>query len=383
MAKTLNVGLIGYKFMGKAHSNAYRNVNAAFDCGADVVMKAICGRDRDGVKAAAKKFGWESYETDWKKLIKRPDIDIVDIVTPGFMHCEMAVAAAEAGKHVICEKPLANSVAEAEKMVNAVEKAGVKNMVAYNYRRVPAIVYAKQLIDEGKLGKIYHFRATYLQSWIVDPSFPLVWRLERDKAGSGALGDIGSHIIDLAHYLVGDIARLVATTKTFIKQRPIVEEVSGLSARSVKGKTKGKVTVDDAVLMIAHFKNGALGSLEATRFATSRMNRNSFEINGSKGSVTFDLEDLNRLGVSFRKDGDLEGFRSVLITNPTHPYLEAWWPPGHIIGWEHTFIHEIADFVKAVVNDSEVKPDFADGLKVDRVMAAVEESASKGVWTKP
>jgi predicted dehydrogenase len=315
--------------------------------------------------------------------VKRPDIDIVDIVTPGNLHCEMAVAAAKAGKHVICEKPLANTVAEAEKMVEAVEKSGVTNMVAYNYRRVPAIVYAKQLMDEGKLGKLYHFRATYLQSWIVDPSFPLVWRLERDKAGSGALGDIGSHIIDLAHFLIGDIAKLVATTKTFIKQRPIVEEVSGLSASSVKGKAKGKVTVDDAVLMMAHFKNGALGSLEATRFATGRMNQNSFEINGSKGSITFDLEDLNRLGVSFRKDGDLEGFRSVIVTNPTHPYIEAWWPPGHIIGWQNTFVHEIADFVKAVVNKTEVKPDFADGLKVDRVMAAVEESANKGIWTKP
>jgi predicted dehydrogenase len=382
MAKTLNVGLIGYKFMGKAHSNAYRSVNMFFDCGADVVMKAICGRNRQGVKAAAKQLGWESYETDWKKLVKRPDIDIIDIVTPGFMHCEMAVEAAKAGKHVICEKPLANTVAEAEKMVEAVEKAGVKNMVAYNYRRVPAIVYAKQLIDEGKLGKLFHFRATYLQSWIVDPSFPLVWRLEKDKAGSGALGDIGSHIIDLAHFLVGDIAKLVATTKTFVKQRPIVEEVSGLSA-TAKGKAKGKVTVDDAVLIMAHFKNGALGSFEATRFATSRMNQNSFEINGSKGSVTFDLEDLNRLGVAFRKDGDLEGFRSVLCTNATHPYMEAWWPPGHIIGWEHTFTHEIADFVKAIVNKTDVKPDFADGLKCDRVMAAVEKSAEKGVWTKP
>ena len=382
MAKTLNVGLIGYKFMGKAHSNAYRSVNAFFDCGADVVMKAICGRNRQGVEAAAKQFGWESYETDWKKLVNRPDIDIVDIVTPGFVHCEMAVAAAKAGKHVICEKPLANTVAEAEKMVEAVEKAGVKNMVAYNYRRVPAIVYAKQLIDEKKLGKLFHFRATYLQSWIVDPSFPLVWRLEKDKAGSGALGDIGSHIIDLAHFLVGDIAKLVATTKTFIKERPIVEEVSGLSA-TAKGTAKGKVTVDDAVLIMAHFKNGALGSLEATRFATSRMNQNSFEINGSKGSVTFDLEDLNRLGVAFRKDGDLEGFRSVLCTNATHPYMEAWWPPGHIIGWEHTFTHEIADFVRAIVNKTEVKPDFADGLKCDRVMAAVEESAKKGVWIKP
>ena len=382
MAKTLNVGLIGYKFMGKAHSNAYRSVNAFFDCGADVVMKAICGRNRQGVEAAAKQFGWESYETDWKKLVNRPDIDIVDIVTPGFVHCEMAVAAAKAGKHVICEKPLANTVAEAEKMVEAVEKAGVKNMVAYNYRRVPAIVYAKQLIDEKKLGKLFHFRATYLQSWIVDPSFPLVWRLEKDKAGSGALGDIGSHIIDLAHFLVGDISKLVATTKTFIKERPIVEEVSGLSA-TAKGTAKGKVTVDDAVLIMAHFKNGALGSLEATRFATSRMNQNSFEINGSKGSVTFDLEDLNRLGVAFRKDGDLEGFRSVLCTNATHPYMEAWWPPGHIIGWEHTFTHEIADFVRAIVNKTEVKPDFADGLKCDRVMAAVEESAKKGVWIKP
>ena len=382
MARTLNVGLIGYKFMGKAHSNAYRSVNMFFDCGADVVMKAICGRNREGVKAAAKQFGWESYETDWKKLVKRPDIDIVDIVTPGFMHCEMAVGAAEAGKHVICEKPLANTVAEAEKMVKAVEKAGVKNMVAYNYRRVPAIVYAKQLIDEGKLGKLFHFRATYLQSWIVDPSFPLVWRLEKDKAGSGALGDIGSHIIDLAHFLVGDIAKLVATTKTFVKQRPIVEDVSGLTA-TAKGKAKGKVTVDDAVLIIAHFKNGALGSFEATRFATSRMNRNSFEVNGSKGSVTFDLEDLNRLGVAFRKDGDLEGFRSVICTNATHPYMQAWWPPGHIIGWGNTFTHEIADFVKAIVNKTEVKPDFADGLRCDRVMAAVEESAKKGVWTKP
>ncbi|MGQ9630056.1 MAG: Gfo/Idh/MocA family protein [bacterium] len=382
--KKVNVGLIGYKFMGKSHSHAYHDVAMFFDDLPLVpVMKAICGRDEAGVKAAQEKFGWESYETDWRKLIARDDIDVVDISSPGNTHKEIVVEAAKAGKHIICEKPLANTLDEAKEMVKAVQKAGVKHMVAFNYRRVPAIALAKQLIDQGRIGKIYHFRGVYLQDWIMDPNFPLVWRLNKKTAGSGALGDIGAHVIDLARYLVGDFDRIVGMTETFIKERPIQEAAVGDKFGAKAGRERGKVDVDDAALLLVRFKNGAVGSIEATRFANGRRNYNCFEINGSEGSLTFNLEDMNRLGyLDSREPKEVQGFRSILVTEDSHPYIGAWWPAGHIIGWEHTFIHEVRDFLNCIADDKMPSPNFEDGLKVQEVLDAVERSAKEEKWIK-
>lgn len=381
---SVNVGLIGYKFMGKAHSNAYKSVGMFFPLENRVVMKAICGRDREGVKKASETWGWESYETDWKKLIKRKDIDVVDISAPGNLHAEMAIAAARAGKHVICEKPLANSLAEARDMLKSVQKAGVKNMVFFNYRRVPAVAFARQMIREGKLGEIYHFRAAYLQDWIVDPEFPLVWRLDKKIAGSGALGDIGAHIIDLGLFLVGEISEVVADLKTFIKKRPVLESGSAFFAQKKAGPPElGTVTVDDAALFIARFKNGAMGSFEATRFATGRKNANQFEIYGSKGALSFNLESLNELHYYSKDDSATEqGFKRVLVTEGGHPYLNAWWPPGHIIGYEHTFTNAMSDFFRALETGQPVAPDFGEGVQVQAVLDAVEKSAKRKKWMK-
>lgn len=380
----VNVGLIGYKFMGKAHSNAYKSVGMFFPLKNRIVMKAICGRDREGVKKAAEMWGWESYETDWKKLIRRSDIDVIDVSTPGDLHAEMAIAASKAGKHVLCEKPLANSLADARAMANAVEKAGVKNMVFFNYRRVPAVSLARQMIREGKLGEIYHFRAAYLQDWIVDPEFPLVWRLDKKVAGSGALGDIGAHITDLALFLIGDIGEVVSDMKTFIKKRPLLESGSAFFARKKAGPPQyGNVTVDDAALWLARFKNGAMGSFEATRFATGRKNSNQFEIYGSRGSLGFNLESLNELYLYSRDDpGTEQGFKKILVTEGGHPYLHAWWPPGHIIGYEHTFTNALSDFFRALETGRPVAPNFQDGVKVQAVLDAVERSASRQKWIK-
>src|SRR5437879_4529175 len=373
--RTLAVGLIGYNFMGKAHSNAWRQAPHFFDLSAGVRMKTICGRNRAAVKKAATKLGWENAQTDWRRVINDAKIDIVDICTPNDSHCEIAIAAAQAGKAILCEKPLARNIDEAEKMVCAVKKARVVNMVCHNYRRVPAIVLAKQMIERGEIGDhIFHFRARYAQDWIVDPNFPLVWRLQSDPAGSGALGDIFSHIVDLARYLVGEFKEVCATMETFVKQRP----------RELGARKKGKVTVDDAVTMIGRFKNGALASLEATRFAPGRKNQFALEINGSAGSLVFDLEEMNRLKFfSTRDPKDRQGFRDILVTEPTHPYIDKWWPPGHIIGYEHTFTHTIADFVKAVVARKSVQPTFEDGLKNQRVLDAVARSARSFSWFTP
>jgi predicted dehydrogenase len=381
---TWNVGLIGYKFMGKAHSNAYKSVGMFFPLKNRVVMKAICGRDEAAVRKAAETWGWESYETDWKKLIRRSDIDVIDVSTPGNLHAEMAIAAARAGKHVLCEKPLANSLDEARRMQKAVEKAGVKNMVFFNYRRVPAVNFARRLIREGKLGEIYHFRGAYLQDWITDPEFPLVWRLDKDVAGSGALGDIGAHILDLALFLIGDITEVVADMKTFIKKRPLLESGSAFFAKKKAGPQRlGDVTVDDAATILARFRNGAMGTFTATRFATGRKNANQFEIYGSRGSVAFNLESLNDLYLYSKDDAATEqGFRKILVTDSAHPYIGAWWPPGHIIGYEHTFTNALSDFFRALETGESVSPDFKDGVAVQAVLAAVEKSASRGRWTK-
>ena len=383
MPKTLNVGMVGYKFMGRAHSNAWLKAAKFFDLKARPVMKMICGRDRTGVADAAHRWGWDQFTTDWHHLVNDPTIDIVDITTPNDTHAEIAIAAARAGKAILCEKPLALDVAEARQMAAVVKRAGITNMICHKYRRIPALVLAQKMISAGDLGQIYHYRARYAQDWIVDPAFPLVWRLQSKIAGSGAHGDINAHIIDIGRFLIGEFAEVCGQMETFIKERPLPAQSVGLSATG--SKKLGKVTVDDAVSFIGRFKNGALANLEATRFALGRKNGIQIEINGSKGSLLFDLEDLNRLQYYNDADpADRKGFRDILVTEGggVHPYINAWWPPGHIIGYEHTFIHTIADFVNAVADKRPVKPDFQDGLANQLVLAAVEKSAKTHRWVK-
>jgi predicted dehydrogenase len=382
--RSLAVGLIGYNFMGKAHSNAWRQAPRFFDLPAPIRLKTICGRNRAEVKKAARKLGWESFVTDWRRVINDPKIDIIDICTPNDSHCEIAVAAARAGKAVLCEKPLARNVDEAEKMAQAVKKARVVNMICHNYRRVPAIALARQMIERGEIGdRIFHFRARYVQDWIVDPNFLLVWRLQSGVAGSGALGDIFSHIVDLARYLIGEFKEVCATMETFVKQRSLGRDLSLPAVAGARRHVKNtaRVDVDDAVTMIGRFQNGALASLEATRFAPGRKNQLALEINGSAGSIFFDLEEMNRLKFFSRRDPqDRQGFRDILVTESTHPYMERWWPPGHIIGYEHTFAHTIADFVKAVLGGKTVQPSFEDGLQNQRVLDAVTVSTRTKLW---
>ncbi len=382
MADTIKVGMIGYKFMGKAHSNAYRQVAAFYDVPLRPEMTVICGRDKAGVSAAAEQMGWKEYSTDWKEVVGRPDIGLIDISTPGDTHYEIAMAAAQAGKNILCEKPLANTLDESRRMQEAVEQAGVVAMVNFNYRRVPAVQLAKQLIDAGRIGEIRHWRAVYLQDWIVDPEFPLVWRLQKDLAGSGALGDIGAHIADLARFLVGEIDEVCGLLKTFIKERPLPAATTGLSASA--SAERGQVTVDDAALFLARFASGAIGSFEATRFATGRRNRNSFEINGSRGSIVFDLERMNELQFYSADDPpEAQGFRTILVTEGVHTYMNAWWPPGHIIGWEHTFTHSVLDLLNGIVAKESPAPTFADGVHIQSILDAVERSAASGGWVRP
>ena len=381
MPKTLNVGMIGYKFMGRAHSNAWLKADKFFDLKARPVMQVICGRDRTGVSQAARRWGWNQFVTDWREVVNDPAIDIVDINTPNDAHADIAIAAAKAGKAVLCEKPLALDVPTAKRMTDAVKKAGVINMVCHTYRRIPAIAQMKKMIAAGDLGKIYHYRARYAQDWIVDPQFPLVWRLQGKVAGSGSLGDIGAHVIDFGRYLVGEFDEICATLETFIKERPLMTAQDGLVA---KGSDKmGMVTVDDAALLIGRFKNGALANIEATRFALGRKNGIQIEVNGSKGSLVFDFEDMNRLKYFNNADpADRKGFRDIIVTEGVHPYAGAWWPPGHIIGYEHTFVHAMADFVNAVADNKPVQPDFQEGLANQIVLAAVEKSAKTHRWVK-
>ncbi|HUR07029.1 MAG TPA: Gfo/Idh/MocA family oxidoreductase [Nonomuraea sp.] len=360
---TVGVGMIGYAFMGRVHSQAWRSVGAFFDLPLAPRMAVLAGRSKEHTAAAAARLGWADYETDWRELVRRDDVQIVDICTPGDSHAEIAIAALAAGKHVICEKPLANSVAEAEAMVRAAASSTGKNMVAFNYRRVPAVALARRYVEEGRLGEIRHVRAQYLQDWIVDPEFPLVWRLQKDKAGSGSLGDIGAHIIDTAQFITGqNVVGVSALTETFVKERPL----------SPGSSETGPVTVDDAALFIGRLSGGAVASFEATRFATGRKNALRIELNGSRGSLAFDFEAMNELWVS---EGD-SGFKRILVTEADHPYAAAWWPPGHGLGYEHTFTHEVKDFLEAIAQGDDPAPSFADGLRVQRVLAAVERSAA-------
>ncbi|MPY49053.1 Gfo/Idh/MocA family protein [Streptomyces acidicola] len=378
---TLGVGMVGYAFMGAAHSQGWRTVGHVFDLPLRPVLAAIAGRDAHAVRAAADKHGWAAAETDWRALIARDDVQLVDICTPGDSHAEIAIAALEAGKHVLCEKPLANSVAEAEAMVTAAEAArsrGQLAMVGFNYRRVPALTYARRLIADGRLGTLRHVRVSYLQDWLVDPGFPLTWRLQREHAGSGALGDLGAHIVDLAQYLAGEVlVGVSAQMETFVKERPRLDGAS--SGLAASGATRrGPVTVDDAAVFTGRLASGALATFEATRMASGRKNALRLEVNGEFGSLAFDLERLNELSFHDHREPPVTaGFRRIVVTEAEHPYLEGWWPPGHALGYEHTFAHQARDLVEAIASGTHPMPSFADGLQVQRVLAAVEESAQK------
>src|SRR6202142_802303 len=365
MSKPVNIGLIGYGFMGKAHSNAYANVSHFFDLELEPARKAVCGRDRDKAKVFAGKWGYESVETDWRKLIDRKDIDLIDICTPNNTHLEMALAAAANGKMILCEKPLAMNGPEALKMVEAVEKAKVPNMVWYNYRRVPAVTFAKQLIDEGKLGRIFHYRAKFLQDWTISPELPQggagLWRLDVAAAGSGVSGDLLAHCIDTALWLNGGLGSLTAMTETFVKERK----------HTLTGKVE-KVGIDDACLFLARFQNGSLATFESTRYARGHKALYTFEINGERASIAWDLHDLHRLQYFEHGDeGRVRGWRSIHVTDGDHPYMKHWWVPGLQIGYEHSFIHQVADFLEGVAKGKPASPTFRDALETQYVCDAV------------
>ncbi|GGR99254.1 oxidoreductase [Streptomyces aureoverticillatus] len=424
--RRLGVGMVGYAFMGAAHSQGWRTVGRVFDLPVEARLAAVCGRDGAAVRVAAERLGWAAAETDWRALIARDDVDLVDICTPGDSHAEIAIAALDAGKHVLCEKPLANTVEEAEAMAAAAERAAARGqvaMVGFNYRRVPALALARRMVAEGRLGTLRHVRLTYLQDWLVDPAFPLTWRLRKDRAGSGALGDLGAHIVDLAQYVTGEaVAGVSALTETFVRERPLLEGTStGITAAGTgtgagsgvaggagqagadggqqRGGADGAlsdggggqpragaglVTVDDAAVFTARFPSGALATFEATRFAAGRKNALRLELNGSDGSLAFDLERLNELSFhDHTEPADSSGFRRILVTEPGHPYLEAWWPPGHGLGYEHTFVHQARDLLHAIATGTAPEPSFVDGLSVQRVLAAVEESAAKNAVYTP
>jgi predicted dehydrogenase len=381
--KELRVGMVGYAFMGKAHSQAWRNAARFFDLPLRPSLAVLCGRSSGPLRDAAAAYGFADTEPDWQRLIARSDVDVVDICVPGDAHAAIAVAALEAGKHVLCEKPLANTVAEAERMTEAAGRAAGRSMVGFNYRRVPALALARRLIASGRLGTLHQVRAQYLQDWIVDPEFPLVWRLQAERAGSGALGDLGAHIVDLAQYLTGQrITGVSALLETIVPERPLPASAAGLSG-TAGASQRGRVTVDDVALFTARFDGGVIGVFEATRFATGRKNAMRIEVNGSRGSLAFDLETLNELSLYDRGDEpDTAGFRRILVTEPSHPYMSAWWPPGHIIGYEHSFTHQVKDFVEAIAAGTDPEPSFADGLSTQRVLAAVAGSAAAdSAWT--
>jgi predicted dehydrogenase len=375
MKKKLNVALIGYGFMGRAHSNAYRQVNQFFDLDYEPVMKVVCARKRDKIESFADRWGWQETETDWENLISRKDIDIVDICSPNNTHYEIAMAAAEAGKMIACEKPLAMSSDEAREMTETVEKMGVVNMVWFNYRRVPALALAKRIIDQGRVGKVFHYRAKYLQDWTISPEVPqggaTLWRLDSKVAGSGVTGDLLAHSIDLSMWLNGPISSVVGMTETFIKERPIQGKPERLAP----------VEIDDACAFLARFENGALGTFESTRYARGRKNQNTLEMNGEEGSIQFDLEDAHELAVfSHEDDTEVRGWRNVQVWDSDHPYMNNWWVPGCSIGYEHTFINAVADFLKGLEAGEKRCPDFRDGLNTQIVCDAVLRSAQEGAW---
>ena len=377
----LRIAIIGYNFMGKAHSNAWLQASRFFDLPMQPILKVACGRNESATRKFADNWGWENIETDWKKVVERDDVDVIDVSLPQYLHHDVAVAAAQNGKHIFCEKPMALTLAEAEHMLAEADKAQIKHYLNHNYRRCPAIQLARQLIDEGKIGRIFHWRGAYQQDWIVDPEFPLTWQLQKESAGSGPHADLNSHSVDLAHYLVGDIKTVSCLTASFIGERPLPDEdATAFSAASNAAPSKtAPVTVEDTALMMVEFVNGAVGSFEATRFAPGRKNHNTFEIYGSEGSIIFDLERMNELRYFSRNDPDhAQGFRTILATEACHPYIANWWPPGHVIGYEHAFVHGVADFINAIAHDKPINPDFSDGVKCIRVLETGLKSAELG-----
>lgn len=380
-APHLRVGMVGYAFMGAAHAQAWRTAHRFFDLPLTPELAAVSGRHAGAVTDAAERQGWQSVETDWRRLVERDDIDLVDICTPGDTHHDIAVAALRAGKHVLCEKPLANTVDEAERMAAAAREAatrGVLAMCGFSYRRTPAVALMQRIVAEGRLGPIRHVRAQYLQDWISDSEAPLTWRLDKEKAGSGALGDIGAHIIDSTQWISASLIDAVsAQLRTFVTSRPVLGESVGLGGRGEAGAERGPVTVDDAAAWTATFDNGALGVFEATRMALGRRNANRVELNGELGSIAFDFERMNELEYYDAADpAGLQGFRRIQVTEPEHPYLEAWWPAGHGLGYEHAFVHEVVDLVHAIDAGTSIHPTFDDAAQVQRVLAAVEASAA-------
>lgn len=376
-SKTLNIGLIGYGFMGRAHSNAYCQVNHFFDLDHRPVLKAACARQEDKLQEFAARWGWESTETDWRRLVERDDIDVIDICTPNSTHHDIAIAAAEAGKMVLCEKPLAMNAIEAHAMMDAIEKAGVANMAWFNYRRVPAIALARQIVAEERLGQIFHYRAQYLQDWTIDPELEMsgatLWRLDKDLAGAGVTGDLISHSVDTALWLNGPIIAVSAMTEIFIKERAVQGQP----------EVRRPIEIDDACQFLCRFANGSIGNFEATRYARGRKNFNTLEINGADGSIYFDLEDPHRL--EFYDHGDashLTGWRSIHATNFEHPYMDHYWVPGCTIGYEHTFINALADFLTGLEEGEPVHPTFRDALATQVVLDAVVESAESGQWVE-
>ncbi len=374
--KKINVGLVGYGFMGRTHSNAFRKVSNFFDLPYQPVLKAVCARDEQKARAFAAKWGWESVETDWRRLVERPDIDLIDIASPNDTHAEIAAAAAKAGKMILCEKPLSMDGEEGEDMVRAVEKAKVPNMVWYNYRRVPAVTLAKQLIDQGKLGRIFHYRAKFLQDWTISKDLPQggagLWRLDVKVAGSGVTGDLLAHCIDTAVWLNGSIDTVNAMTETFIKKRK----------HNLTGKVE-KVGIDDACAFLARFSNGSLATFESTRYARGHKALYTFEINGEHASIFWDLHDLHRLQYfDHRDEGRVRGWRSIHVTDGDHPYMGNWWVPGLQIGYEHTFVHQVADFFNGLGNKKPASPTFRDALETQYVCDAVLKSAKTNKWEK-
>jgi len=384
-SRPLRVAMIGHGFMGAAHSQGWRVAPRFFDLPLAPEMDVVVGRNAAAVAAAAEKWGWRESATDWREVIARDDIDVVDIVTPGDTHAEIAIAALEAGKHVLCEKPLANTVDEAQAMTDAASRAaarGVRSMVGFTYRRVPAATFARDLVAAGRLGEIRQVRAEYLQDWLMDADAPLTWRLQKDRAGSGALGDIGAHAVDLVEYITGlKVETVSGILETIVNERPLMGEGVGLSGTALE--ERGPVTVDDLALFTGRLSSGALASFEATRFRTGRKNALRIEIAGSLGAVSFDLERMNELEFyDATLPGTELGFRRILVTEHDHPYLAPWWPTGHMLGYEHGFSHQVVDFVNAIAEGTQPEPSFDDGLHIQRVLAAVERSSTAGsAWT--
>ena len=388
--KQVRIGLVGYNFMGRAHSNAYRQVPFFFpELPAQPVMQVLCGRTKERTRAAAAQFGWPEAVFSVNELLTREDIDFVDITAPNNQHAELVIRAAEAGKHVFCEKPLATSLKDARAALKAVQKAGVIHMICHNYRRAPAVSLAKRMIDDGLIGQVYHWRALYLQDWLMSPETPMMWRVQKRIAGSGSLGDLMAHSIDLALWLVGDVDRVSCDMETFIKKRPKLETFdTGLGGKAKAGAPMGKVDVDDGVIALARFKSGAMGTFEATRFAAGHKNSNIFEINGSQGSLRFDLERMNELEYYNTAEGDVTGFRVIQATEDSHPYMglpgggPRYWPVAHILGYEHTFINTVADLMTAVAKKKVPWPNLEDGVKTQAVLEACDTSAREGKWAK-